>query len=394
MWRMGAGVAKPANGASRGRSVITRGGIFAYDLILVVLLLLVGVIYVTHPNLFPFQQENNQSDIYKLAVESMWFGCLGGVIISLKGIYDHSDHGDAWDPEYNLWHLGRPASGAIAGLITVVLLSVVDKNGLSKPAVYAAAFVFGTQERRFFNFLYEVAKLVVQVPDEAASSALQIADVQPIEGLPGAVIVIKGQGFAQNATITLGGTAIQNLVLSSDGSTAAGIIPSPPAGADTVDVTVANPNGQKVSLQSKFKFANAQAQDAKAPRLGAALVHNVGVDLVAAGVAYGANCTDELWLGDKVDTAVVNWMVAARKISKPTDLDTEKKFSDYQMAFPTFRQMCSDISDTINNVLQAEPCKQRLKFEDDWCLQHQNDQIDRFEDNVVKLLTAPAEVEA
>ena len=26
---------------------------------------------------------------------------------------------------------------------------------LSQPVVFAAAFIFGTQERRFFNFLYE-----------------------------------------------------------------------------------------------------------------------------------------------------------------------------------------------------------------------------------------------
>ena len=111
------------------------------------------MLYFAHPDFFPFKQgDDQQLDIYKLAVESMWFGCLGGVIISLKGIYDHSYHGDAWDPAYNLWHLGRPISGAIAGLMTVVLLSVVDKNGLSKPAVYAAAFIFGNKELKIFQF--------------------------------------------------------------------------------------------------------------------------------------------------------------------------------------------------------------------------------------------------
>ena len=127
--------------------------------------------------------------------------------------------------------------------------------------------------------------------------------------------------------------------------------------------------------------------------MGAALVHDVGVDLVAARETYSPNCADEVWLEGKINTALENWMVAAQKIAKLGDLDIEKKFTDYQIQFPTFLQLCSDLCDAINTVLEAEPCKQRLALDDNWRLQHQNDQIDQFEDSVVKLLSTAAEAE-
>jgi hypothetical protein len=171
-------------GRLRQRRTLTRGAIFAYDLLLLALLLFLGWWYVKNPNSFSFSV-----DVYNLAIESMWFGSLGGVIISLKGIYDHAGGSDPWDPSYNLWHLGRPASGAIAGLVTVVLLKVVNNGDLVRPVVFAAAFIFGTQERRFFNFLYEIARLIVQVPQEN-SSAPSVADDQLSGPAPGALAAI------------------------------------------------------------------------------------------------------------------------------------------------------------------------------------------------------------
>jgi IPT/TIG domain len=231
-----------------GRYRLSRTGIFSYDIVVLTILALLGAWYVEFPETLKL------NDPYKLAVESMWFGSLGGVIISLKGIYDHSAGPDGWDPSYNLWHLGRPLSGAVAGLMTVVLLQVVNSNGgLTKPVVYAAAFIFGTQERRFFNFLYEVARLIVQVPEEAKSGFV-LTEIQPTEGSAGSVIVATGQGFERTATVKLGAAAVEKLVVSSDGTTAAGIIPARPLGADVVDVSVINAAGKSATLPAKFKF--------------------------------------------------------------------------------------------------------------------------------------------
>ncbi len=225
---------------------LTRTGVFVYDLLVLALL---GACYRKFPQVLTFGD-----DPYKLAIESMWFGSLGGVIISLKGIYDHSSGADPWDRSYNLWHLGRPVSGAIAGLMTVVLLKAINANGeLTRPVVYAAAFIFGTQERRFFNFLYEVARLIVQVPEEA-KAGLQVTAIEPAEGSAGAVIVITGQGINSGATVKLGDSLVEKLVVSGDGTTAAGIIPTRPAGPGVVDVVVANSADKNVVLTRRFKF--------------------------------------------------------------------------------------------------------------------------------------------
>jgi hypothetical protein len=241
---------KSQNNQSKPRDPHGRMAIFAYDLGVVALLILVGAIYLWYPAFLKFEQ-----DSYSLAIQSMWFGALGGVIISLKGIYDHSTGADGWDASFNLWHIGRPVSGAVAGLMTVVLLLVVNSNGkLSDPVVFAAAFIFGTQERRFFNFLYEVARLVVQVPEEAKDTGLRITGIAPSEGSLGDIVVISGQGIEPNASVKLGGAAVEELTVAADGTSAAGLIPRSAVGPATVDVVVTNPSGAAAVLSNKFKY--------------------------------------------------------------------------------------------------------------------------------------------
>jgi hypothetical protein len=241
-----AAAAQGADSSGRGnpRYLFSRTGIFIYDLIVRSLLVLVAALHIKFPGALKLEQP------YSLAVESMWFGSLGGVIISLKGIYDHADGTSRWDRSYNLWHLGRPASGAIAGLMTIVLLQIVNSSPPSAPVVYAGAFIFGTQERRFFNFLYEVARLIVQVPEEA-KSGFALVDIQPPEG---SAVVVTGHGFEPTATVKLGAAAVEKLVVSNDGTTAAGIVPARPPGADSVDVSVVNSGGKSATLPAKFKF--------------------------------------------------------------------------------------------------------------------------------------------
>jgi hypothetical protein len=240
-----------ATNTAKPRYFLTRTGIFSFDLIVLVLLMVLGFSYIKCPDYFSWLVSP-----FKLAIESMWFGSLGGLIISLKGIYDHSGGSEPWDPSFNLWHVGRPVSGAIAGLMTVVLLMAVGSgkdSALSTPVVYASAFIFGTQERRFFNFLYEVARLIVQVPEEP-KTAFVLSDVQPPEGGAGSVIVITGTGIEPTATVKLGTVAVDKLVVSSDGTSAAGIVPALPAGTGTVDVSITNSAGKSSTLAGRFKF--------------------------------------------------------------------------------------------------------------------------------------------
>jgi hypothetical protein len=242
------------NGNQQPRYVFSRTGIFFYDLGVIALLIVIAALYLKC-SIATKLEALTAYKLLPLALESAWFGALGGVIISLKGVYEHSTGANPWDGSYNLWHLGRPISGAIAGLMTVILLMVVNSgsNTLSTPVVYAVAFIFGTQERRFFNLLYEVARLVVQVPEDA-KTGFAITDVQPSEGSAGSVIVVTGQGIEADAIVKLGAATVEKLVVSSDGATAAGIIPARPNGAGIVDVSVINSGGKSATLAAKFKF--------------------------------------------------------------------------------------------------------------------------------------------
>lgn len=242
-----AGVATEARlSAASGRVKI-----FAYDILVLFVLIIVAAIYIAQKQLFAAWQDQ------ALPIAAAWFGALGGLMISLKGIYDHRDGAGGWDPGFDLWHIGRPFSGGVAGLVTVILLNVVA-GSVDKPPnaqiVYAAAFIFGTQERRFFGFLFEAARLIVQVPDDERPSGLKLTGIQPAEAATGAVVIVKGQGIGVDASVKLGAGALEKLTIASDGSSAAGLVPPRPMGADTVDVVVANANGTSFVLPGKFKY--------------------------------------------------------------------------------------------------------------------------------------------
>lgn len=234
---------KPAS--CRGRTAI-----FAYDIAAVVVLLVVGGLYARHPEHFHFPDER-----VVMAIRAGWFGALGGVVIGLKGIYDHSCTRGDWDDSFALWHIGRPVSGGLAGLITLLLLLAANGgNGgsLSEPTVYAIAFIFGTQERRFFNFLSEVAGLVVRVPGEDQPAGLKGGTIQPSQARGGAIVLITGRGFAQGAKVTIGANPLENVIVGKDGTTIVGNVPAGVAGA--VDVTIVNPGGERVILPDKFTY--------------------------------------------------------------------------------------------------------------------------------------------
>lgn len=145
----------------------TRRLIFAYEIVALLALLTVAYVYLKHGSFY----ESIPALLRGLPVYSAWFGALGGVTISLKGVYDHAardDKGNSqWGGRWPLWFYGRPFSGLIAGIVTLVLLRAVYPSGTPTPAIIeAAAFILGTQEARFFAFLSEVGKLVVAVPSK------------------------------------------------------------------------------------------------------------------------------------------------------------------------------------------------------------------------------------
>lgn len=192
---------------------------------------------------------------YKLFFNCMWFGALGGVVISLKGVYDHGASADPWKNDYNLWHIGRPLSCAAAGLIAGLLFYLVmpDKN-FSPLVLYGVAFVFGTQDRAFFDFLSTFAGRFLPKNDQTAP-VLNVSGVVPAEGKTDAAVRITGQAIDKAAIVRIGGTKISAPVIAPDGTSVSGTVPKLSQQKDTkVDLEVINPGGRSIVLIEGFKY--------------------------------------------------------------------------------------------------------------------------------------------
>jgi RsiW-degrading membrane proteinase PrsW (M82 family) len=83
-----------------------------------------------------------------------WWGALGGVTISLTGIFRNHDK---WDHKYNWWHIARPALGGIVGsvgcLVFVVVIRAANANSgppnTAGPIFDLVAFLVGYREDVF-----------------------------------------------------------------------------------------------------------------------------------------------------------------------------------------------------------------------------------------------------
>jgi hypothetical protein len=192
---------------------------------------------------------------YKLLFNCMWMGALGGVTISLKGIYDHGASTDPWRNDYNLWHIGRPVSGAIAGLIAGLLLYlVVPVDKFSPVLIYGLAFILGMQDKAFFDFLSQIGGRFLPKSD-APPPILLVIGIDPTEGKGGVSIKITGQAIDKNAVLRVGGKPLGTPVVAPDGTSASGTVALLGLAANTkVDVEVINPGGRSIVLLDKFKY--------------------------------------------------------------------------------------------------------------------------------------------
>lgn len=192
---------------------------------------------------------------YKLFFNCMWFGALGGVVISLKGVYEHGASADPWKNDYNLWHIGRPVSCAIAGLIAGLLFYlVVPEKNLSPLVLYGVAFVFGTQDKAFFDFLSTFAGRFLPKSDQGAP-VLNVTGAHPAEGKAGASVRITGTAIDQAAIARIGGVKIAAATIAPDGTSIGGTVPKLGlANGTKVDLEVINPGGRSIVLLEGFTY--------------------------------------------------------------------------------------------------------------------------------------------
>lgn len=87
-----------------------------------------------------------------LPIETIWFGAVGGLLVSLSGIYSHND---GWNPRFNYWHYTRPLLGAFIGVLGCLVLLVLTEASTTRAVVANATFycvtalVIGYREETF-----------------------------------------------------------------------------------------------------------------------------------------------------------------------------------------------------------------------------------------------------
>ena len=102
-----------------------------------------------------------------------WFGAVGAITISLQAVFER--RGDKWDSTFNYWHLGRPLIGAVLGIMSFLILSVIvalagstptspdDAPSVMNVTIFEVlAFIVGYREETFRHLLKRVTDLILQ----------------------------------------------------------------------------------------------------------------------------------------------------------------------------------------------------------------------------------------
>jgi hypothetical protein len=119
------------------------------------------------------------TELGQLPVSVVWFGAVGGLLISFTGIFDHNR---TWKRSYDYWHYSRPMLGAIIGpigcLIFVVLADAANEKPLTpSPTFYdVVAFVLGYREASFRQLITKVIDTIVLPPGAKSPDKTQ-ADI-------------------------------------------------------------------------------------------------------------------------------------------------------------------------------------------------------------------------
>lgn len=85
-----------------------------------------------------------------------WWGALGAVTVGLYGVFFHTRD---WNDSFNYWHLARPFTGAVLGIISYLIFVVVTNASGARPNTSGAlvydlvAFLVGYNEQNFHDLI-------------------------------------------------------------------------------------------------------------------------------------------------------------------------------------------------------------------------------------------------
>jgi hypothetical protein len=99
-----------------------------------------------------------------LPFEAIWFGAVGGFLISAQGIFENNR---SWDPSYDYWHYARPLLGALMGtlgcLVFIVLTGAATKKSAAPNPVFydVIALAIGYREESFRRLLASLIDTII-----------------------------------------------------------------------------------------------------------------------------------------------------------------------------------------------------------------------------------------
>ncbi|MUL76454.1 hypothetical protein [Mycolicibacterium sp. CBMA 226] len=116
---------------------------------------------------------NTQVDhVQLIPLVAVWMGMLGGVTISLQGIFLHNRH---WLNDYTYWHAFSGVVGAIYGIVSHLFLIAILQTPADNAVLFAlAAFTLGYGQRQFHSLMSGIFDLIFrphQPPEQQGGQA-------------------------------------------------------------------------------------------------------------------------------------------------------------------------------------------------------------------------------
>jgi hypothetical protein len=151
----------------------------------------------------------------------LFFGALGGVLLSLEGVFHHRQD---WDETYFFWHIARPIVGAtvavvavlifLAGVLAVGVQSGAASTGDKNLLYYVIAFVVGYREETFRGLIKKAADLIFTSPTTGSAPAISsiVKSDGPVAGGEG--VKISGSGFTGTTAVQFGSAQAKFTVIS------------------------------------------------------------------------------------------------------------------------------------------------------------------------------------
>jgi hypothetical protein len=194
----------------------------------------------------------------------LWYGALGGVLISLAGVHDHRYD---WDETYWTWHIIRPFVGAAVAVIAVLIIqagilavgvdlesnakgqSVSNGQPIKNLFYFLVAFLVGYREETFRGMVKRLGDVVLA--SESSGVTPVIRQVDPNSGPAaggGAKVTIRGSGLSGTQTVQFGGKAATKVTNASDAELQVEV---PPGNAgDKVAVGVVTAKGSATAIDA------------------------------------------------------------------------------------------------------------------------------------------------